>query len=186
MQQLTKSADHTTALLTIGTGLALVQLLSRPVSPTPAHPRTFAWYTALRKPSAKPPDPVFGAIWPVLMSLMSAGTYRLLTKPANDTTRSAVAWWATSLALVAGYGLVTFGRRSLSGGVVVGAALVGSTTAFVRQASRSDRWAALLGLPVLLWSAFGTLLTISLAARNPELDGRDPGLIRRITTRLGH
>ena len=149
-------------------------LISRRYSPDPSHPDIRRWYKRLDKPGYKPPDPVFGAVWPVLTTLLSVGAYRLLREPQSRERDTAVALWALSLALVTTYGKVAFGERSLTGGVVTATALVAACAAYVERAARVDPVAAALGVPITLWSAFGDALTEDLRERNPELDGRDP------------
>jgi tryptophan-rich sensory protein len=116
---------------------------------------------------------VFAAVWPVLTTLMSVGAYRLLRTSRTPERDTAVALWATSLALVTAYGKVAFGERSLTGGVVTATALVATCAAYVERAARVDPTAAALGVPITLWSAFGDALTEDLRERNPGLDGRD-------------
>ena len=149
-------------------------LISRRYSPDPSHPDIRRWYKRLDKPGYKPPDPVFGAVWPVLTTLLSVGAYRLLRTPQTTERDTAAALWALSLALVTTYGKVAFGERNLTGGVVTATALVASCAAYVERAARVDPIAAALGVPITLWSAFGDALTEDLRERNPELDGRDP------------
>ena len=162
-----------TAALAVGGGLVLTGLISRRYSPDPTHPGIRRWYDKLDKPGYKPPDPVFGAAWPVLNTLMSVGAYRLLREPESRERDTAVAMWALSLALATAYGKVAFGERSLTGGVVTATALVAACAAYVERAARVDPLAAALGVPITLWSAFGDALTADLRERNPEPDGRD-------------
>lgn len=163
-----------TAFLAVGGVLALGGLLSRRYSPDPSHPRVFRWYKSLDTPPLKPPDLVFGAIWPVLQGLVSVGAYRLMRAPKSPPRDQALALWAANIVLVTAYATIVFGRRSLSGGVAASGLLVLGAAAFVERAARVDRAAALTGVPFALWSAFGGLLTESLRERNPDLDGDDP------------
>jgi tryptophan-rich sensory protein len=162
-----------TAALAVGGVLVLTGLISRRYSPDPTHPGIRRWYNRLDKPGYKPPDPVFGAAWPVLNTLLSVGAYRLLREPQSRERDTAIVLWALSLALVTTYVKVAFGERSLTGGVVTATALVAACAAYVERAARVDPVAAALGVPITLWSAFGDALTEDLRERNPELDGRD-------------
>ena len=65
---------------------------------------------------------------------------------------------------------MTFGDRDLTGGATESKVLIGAAAAYVAAASRTDPRAALLGLPLLLWSGFGSWLTTELRVRNPALD----------------
>ena len=141
------------------------------------------WYASLEKPAYKPPDPLFGAIWPVLQTLHSIGAYRLMRAPPSPDKRSALMLWLADIALVAGWGKLFFGQRSLTGGVFGAAALVGSALGFIDRAARVDGKAAALAVPFALWSAFGGLMSEDLRERNPDLDGRDPGFWRSVRSR---
>lgn len=171
------------AILGIAGVLLAAGLASSRYTPDPTHPRIQRWYSSLDKPSYKPPDPLFGAIWPLLQTLHSVGAYRLMRAPASKDRRAALTLWLADIALVAGWGKLFFGQRSLTGGVVGAAALVASSLAFIERAARVDGKAAALAVPFALWSAFGGLMAEDLRERNPALDGRDPGLWRRALSR---
>jgi translocator protein len=161
------------AALTVGSVLLGCGLISRRYSPDPSHPDIRRWYTRLDKPRYKPPDPVFAAAWPVLNSLQSAGAYRLLRAPGGPARDAAIGLWLFSQVLVTAYGKVAFGDKSLTGGVVTATALVAACAAFVERAARIDGVAAVLGIPITAWSAFGDVLTEDLRERNPDLDGSE-------------
>lgn len=148
-------------------------LISRRYSPDPSHPDIRRWYGRLDKPGYKPPDAVFGAAWPVLNAMQAAGAYRLLRAPAGPERDAAIGLWLLSQALVTAYGKVAFGEKSLTGGVVTATALVAASAAFVERAARVDPAAAVLGVPITAWSAFGDALTEDLRERNPDLDGQE-------------
>lgn len=164
------------AALTVGSVLLGCGLISRRYSPDPSHPDIRHWYTRLDKPGYKPPDPIFGAAWPVMNSLQSVGAYRLLRTQGGPERDAAIGLWLLSQALVTTYGKVAFGEKSLTGGVVTATALVAACAAFVERAARIDGVAAALGVPITAWSAFGDVLTEDLRERNRDLDGREvPG-----------
>ena len=165
--------SQVTAALAVGGVLLACGLISRRYSPDPTHPNIRRWYKRLDKPGYKPPDAVFGAAWPVLNTLQSAGAYRLLRAPRSPERDVAIGLWLLSQALVTTYGKVAFGDRNLTGGVVTATALVAACAAFVERAARIDPVAAALGVPITAWSAFGDVLTEDLRERNPALDGHD-------------
>ena len=158
------------AAFAVGGALLLSGLISGRYSPDPTHPRLRRWYKALDKPSVTPPDAVFGGAWPILLTGLGVGTYRLLRQPESVSRNGAVLLAATTLGLVTGYSKVTFGDRDLTGGATESKVLIGAAAAYVAAASRTDSRAALLGLPLLLWSCFGSWLTTELRVRNPALD----------------
>lgn len=116
----------TTAIATIAGVLIAGGLASRRYSPDPSHPRIARWYHELEKPEYKPPDPLFGAIWPLLQMLHSVGAYRLMRMPRSPDRDAALALWFADMALVAGWARIFFGGRELTGGALGAAVLARS------------------------------------------------------------
>jgi tryptophan-rich sensory protein len=73
----------------------------------------FAWYRALDKPRATPPDLVFGLAWPVIESAMAYAGWRLLRQPASRRRNAALALLGVNIALIPGYNAL-FLRRAAS------------------------------------------------------------------------
>ncbi|WP_158046782.1 TspO/MBR family protein [Skermanella pratensis] len=170
-----------TAALAVGGALALSGLFSRRYSPDPTHPGIRDWYDSLEKPAYKPPDPVFGAAWPVLSTLLGVGAYRLMRSAPSPERDAALALCALDIAIMSGWAKIFFGERSLTGAAVGSAVLVAGAAGYVERASRVDGVAAALGVPFAAWSVFGGVMTEDLRERNRDLDGRDPG--RRLPRR---
>ena len=163
-----------TAALIVGGVQVLSGLFSRRYSPDPTHPEIRDWYDSLEKPSYKPPDPVFGAAWPVVTTLLGIGAYRLMRQPRSPERDTALTLWAFNIAMTSGWTKIFFGERSITGGAVAGAVMIAGGAAYVERASRVDRTAAALGVPFTAWTAFGDVMTEDLRERNPDLDGSDP------------
>jgi benzodiazapine receptor len=159
------------ALLAVAAVLGAAGLVASRYTPDPRHPRIARWYGALDKPGWKPPDPLFGAIWPVLESLHSYGAYRLMRSPSSPERNQAIGLWVADIGLATGWARLFFGSRSLTGGVVDAAYLVLSALGFVQRAAKVDRLAAWSAAPFLLWSVFGGLMSEALRERNPKRDG---------------
>ncbi|MGF7211291.1 tryptophan-rich sensory protein [Skermanella aerolata] len=162
------------AALIVGGVQVLSGLFSRRYSPDPTHPDIKDWYESLEKPSYKPPDPVFGAAWPVVTTLLGIGAYRLMRQPRSPERDAALALWAANIAMTSGWGKVFFGERSITGATAVAAAMVGTGAAYVERASHVDRYAAALGVPFTAWTLFGGAMTEDLREHNRSLDGADP------------
>jgi len=162
------------AALIVGGVQVVSGIVSRRYSPDPTHPDIRDWYDSLEKPSYKPPDPVFGAAWPVVTTLLGIGAYRLMRQPRSLERDSALALWAFNIAMTSGWGKIFFGERSITGGAIAGAAMIAGGAAYVERASRVDGTAAILGVPFTAWTAFGDVMTEDLRERNPDLDGSDP------------
>jgi len=78
----------------------------------------------------------------------------------------ALGWLAVSIAGIGGWSRLFFGRRSLPASTVASAALLGTATAFVGKARRTDRISAMAALPLVGWVAFATILTADIWRRN--------------------
>lgn len=159
------------ALLAVAGVLATAGVVASRYSPDPRHPRIQRWYGELDKPSWKPPDPVFGAVWPVLETLHSYGAFRLMRAPSSPERNEALGLWLADIGLATGWAGVFFGKRSLTGGVVDAALLVLSGLGYVRRAAKVDEVAAWAAVPFVSWSVFGGIMTAVIRARNPGHDG---------------
>ncbi len=149
MNPISESAglNRNTAIAVVVGALVVSGYISRRYSPDPTHPRLRRWYKSLDKPSATPPDAVFGAAWPVLLTGLGAGTYRLLRRPPAPSRTAAIALAGLTLAMVTCYSKIAFGDRNLTGGTAESQALVGVAGAYVAVASTNDARAAALGAP---------------------------------------
>jgi benzodiazapine receptor len=156
------------ALAIAGGAVALSALVGRRYSPDRSHPGIDRWYHDLDKPGFTPPDPIFGAVWPVLDALLAAGGYRLLRAPNTPERNVALALWLVNVAMIGGWTKVFFGERSLTGGAVGAAAMIGTGAAYVERASRVDGLAAAAGVPFTAWVAFATVLSEEIRQRNPS------------------
>lgn len=167
------------AILAIAAVLTVAGLVSRRYTPDPTHPATRRWYGSLEKPPYKPPDVLFGGIWPVLQVVHSISAYRLLRRPSSPERDTALGLWLLDIGLVAGWARLFFGGRSLTGGALGAVALVLSACTYVAKAGKLDKVAGLAAVPFAAWSAFGGVMSEDLRERNPSLDGHDPGLLER-------
>lgn len=141
-----------------GSLVLAAQLVGGHYSPTPSHPKTAAWYAALRKPRFTPPGPVFGLAWTGLDALFGYSGYRLLVAPPSARRTTALAVWATNLLGIAGFSFVLFGRKNLGGALGVTSGMVASSAAAVATSAMVDRKAALADAPLLAWVLFATVL----------------------------
>ena len=154
------------AALAAGSTVAGAQLIGSRWSPAPIHPRTAAWYAALRKPSFTPPGPVFGIAWTGLDILLGYAGYRLLTSRPSPIRAAALMAWALNLVGIAGFSWVLFGRKRLDEALGVTAGMVVTSSATVATAALVDRKAAYAGVPLLIWVAFASVLQEEVWRRN--------------------
>ena len=154
------------AALLAGGAVLAAQVIGRRYSPTPDHPRTAAWYAALRKPSFTPPGPIFGIAWTGLDALLGYSGYRLLIAPPSPRRTTALATWGLNLLGIGGFSWVLFGRKQLGEALGVTAGMVATSAAAVATASTVDRRAAGADLPLFAWVLFATLLQEEVWRRN--------------------
>lgn len=154
------------ALAASAAAMGLITWSGQKWSPTPLHPAMRRWYRRLDKPPFTPPDPVFGAAWAVLDSLFVFGGYRLMRAPASSERNGALALWAVENLMIGGWSGLFFGRRALGASALTAGAMTGVAGAYLAAAARTDRKAALAGLPLIGWLAFATLLAEEVWRRN--------------------
>ncbi len=132
----------------------------------PRMPRAAVWYARLRKPPFTPPGPAIGAVWTVLYSLIGYAGFRLLRAPHRPQRSAALAGWSGTVAGIALFPWLFFGRRDLvsSGAVTVG--MLASAATASGAGAAVDRSASRAMLPVVAWVGFALLLNEELWRRN--------------------
>jgi translocator protein len=153
----------TAAFLAIG-GVATAALIGGSYGPQDLS--TGRWYARLRKPQYTPPGPVFGVVWSVLDVLLCVTGYRLLRSRPGVARTAALTSWAGNVAGLAGFPIIFFGKKKLGAGAAVTSAMFASASATVATSVHADPVAALAGTPLLLWTAFATLLGEEVWRRN--------------------
>ncbi len=132
----------------------------------PQRPSAAIWYASLRKPRYTPPGPAIGATWGVLETLLCVAGTRLLTAPPSVPRAVALSGWAATLAGLAGFPAVFFGRRRLGPSTAAAAGMCAAATATAVAAARVDPLAAAATAPLTAWTAFAVLLSEELWRRN--------------------
>ena len=136
--------------------------LSISSSPSPRHPRTFAWYRSLREPSFKPPDWVFPIAWTTIQSGLATAAYRLLRAPNSVARTNALALWGWNVLMIGGWSRLFFKRHKLAASTIAAGSMVATSAMFVKEAKRVDSTAANAGVPLVGWLTFATVLTTSI------------------------
>lgn len=154
------------AALSAGGAVATAQFIGARWNPAPNHPRTAAWYAALRKPSFTPPGKVFGVAWTALDIMLGYCGYRLLTARAAPERTIALTAWASNLLGIAGFSYALFGRKRLDEALGVSAGMVLTASATAVTAAMVDRKAAYASLPLLAWVLFAVALQEEVWRRN--------------------
>ncbi len=158
--------DRTAAAAIAGTAVVAAQWAGGRFAPTPAHPRTAAWYAKLRKPAFTPPGPVFGVAWTLLDGLLGYAGYRLLSARPSPARSLALGFWGLNVAGVGGFSWVLFGRKRLGEATGVTAGMLASSVGVVAASRQVDDRAALACVPLAAWVAFATVLQEEVWRRN--------------------
>lgn len=135
-------------------------------APVPLHPRIRRWYKRLDKPDFTPPDPVFGAVWPVLESGLAFGGYRLLRQPPSAPRNAAMGLWLVTTAMVGGWTQIFFGEEKLAASAVASGVMLATGVGYVAAAAKVDRPAAAAAVPLVAWLGFATILAEQVWRRN--------------------
>jgi tryptophan-rich sensory protein len=132
----------------------------------PQQPRSAIWYSSLRKPLSTPRGPVIAAVWSVLEVLLCLTGYRLLRSRGSVARTVALSCWAADLAGLAGFPATFFGAKQLGPSASVATAMFASASATAASSAQVDPLAAAAGTPLVIWTAFATLLSEELWRRN--------------------
>ena len=127
---------------------------------------TERWYRNLEKPAATPPDFVFGIVWPAIEATLAYSGFRLLSKPSTHTRNGSLAFLGFNLANIPGYTKLFFGERNLKAATADSLALLVTSWTYVITTWRTDRTAALAGLPLALWVSFANYLQGEILRKN--------------------
>ncbi len=158
-------SKETAAVLATAAVLGAARFGAR-YNPGPAQPRTAAWYARLDKPSWTPPGAVIGAAWTALDLLLCVAGYRLLAAPPSDERRTALGLWGVTVAGLAFWPYLFFGRKRLGESLGALGGMLGAAAGAVAAASRVDRVAAAAVAPLIGWLSFAGLLNEEIWRRN--------------------
>ncbi|PCD03844.1 tryptophan-rich sensory protein [Sphingomonas spermidinifaciens] len=150
--------------------MSLGALLGRRNAPDPSHPNIRRWYKRLDKPAFTPPNPVFGAVWPIVESGLAIGGYRLLRRRPSEGRNLGVALWLLNTGMIGGWTELFFRKRELGASALASGAMIATGAGYVAAAAKVDRPAAALGLPFVAWLGFATLLAEQVWQRNSDPD----------------
>lgn len=126
-----------------------------------------SWYAGLEKPAFNPPGWVFGPVWTTLYALMGIAAF-LVWREGTDRpeVRRALGLFVAQLVLNGIWTPIFFGAESIVGGAIVIVALLVVLALTVRAFFRVSKAAGWLLVPYLLWTAFATVLTLSIWGLN--------------------
>ena len=122
------------------------------------------WYLYLNKPSFNPPNYLFGPVWTLLYILMGISFYLVINKP--NVNWLLVGVFITQLILNFFWSFIFFNAHNLGLALVEIIILWASILAMIILFYKTNKWAAILNIPYLLWVTFATLLNYSIYSLN--------------------
>lgn len=146
--------------------LGAAALVGRRNAPDRSHPGIRRWYHKLRKPGFTPPDPVFGAVWPILETIHGYGGYRVLRAPSSPQRNAAAALWLATSGMIGGWTQLFFKEHRLATSFGAASAMFAGSVGYVAAAGSFDRKAALAGAPLTAWLGFATVLSEEVWRKN--------------------
>jgi tryptophan-rich sensory protein len=125
------------------------------------------WYAALKKPSFRPPNWLFGPVWTVLYLLMGIAAYLIWQEGSeNSAVLNAMVVFGIQLVLNVLWSAVFFGLESPFGGLIVIAALWGAILLTIIRFLPVSVAAGLLLLPYIAWVSFAAVLNVAIYVLN--------------------
>ena len=148
--------------------VSLALIAGSRAGPTPDNPTTRRWYRRLRKPGFTPPSPIYPIAWTAIQTGLAYGGYRLLRAEPSPQRTTALTLWGANQIGIGGWTEVFFGQRAPGWGTMASAVLGGSAMAYVAAADKVDKTASRVGVPLVAWVGFATLLSEEIWRRNDE------------------
>ena len=129
-----------------------------------------AWYVALVKPAATPPDWVFPVVWTALYVMLGLALAMILNARGAHGRGLAVLLFAVGFALALAWQPVFFGAHRIGTALIVigGMLVIGIATTLAFGRIRTP--AAWLMVPYLVWISLAGVLTWRIGQLNPDGD----------------
>jgi translocator protein len=127
-------------------------------------------YEQFERPAFAPPGAVFPVVWSALNLTTATSAWRIwrARQPASQAParREALVWWTLAIIVRSGYTPLAFGSRRLWAATADAALLCAIMVRYASLARRVDHTAAVLAVPEAAWTAFATVLSTAVAAKN--------------------
>ena len=124
------------------------------------------WYVTLNKPSFNPPNYLFGPVWTLLYILMGISLFIVLNK-AKDAEKNKI-YFAFSIQLILNFlwSFLFFKFQQLGLALAEILLMWCSILFMIIVFYKTNKLAALINIPYLLWVSFATILTYSIYTLN--------------------
>ena len=132
---------------------------------------TCAWIRAIRTPGIRAAWRGVPVVWSALNLTARRHRHGVSGVPASSgpqapSRREVLAWWALAVIIRSGYTPLAFGGRRLWAATADAALLFAVMVRYAFLARRVDQTAAVLAVPEVAWTAFATVLSTAVAAKN--------------------
>jgi benzodiazapine receptor len=124
------------------------------------------WYETLNKPSFNPPNYLFGPVWTTLYILMGISLFLVLNKAKDLEKNKIIFVFSIQLILNFLWSFLFFKFQQL--GLALAEILIMwcSILFMIIVFYKTNKLAALINIPYLLWVSFATILTYSIYTLN--------------------
>ena len=123
-------------------------------------------YGALDKPAFTPPAVVFPIVWTVLFALMGIGAARVYLSEASPERTWGIGTFFLQLIVNFFWGVFFFNRQAFTFAFVWLLILLALVVLMTWLFSKSDKIAAYLQIPYIVWLVFAGVLNAAVAAMN--------------------
>lgn len=125
------------------------------------------WYAGLEKPGFTPPNWVFPVVWTTLFVLMAIAVWRVVVRTDGRIAGNrALIPFALQLLLNVAWSFAFFGQQSPAAGFAVIVLLIPAIVWTMIAFRRTDRAAAWLLAPYLVWVAYAAILNAAICRLN--------------------
>lgn len=128
-------------------------------------PNTKAVYANLEKPPFAPPSIVFPIVWSILFLLMGAASYFIYEKKTDESKRGLTAY-IIYLVLNILWPVAFFEKGAFAAALILLAAQLFMLFVIVSSYSKTDKKAAYLMIPTIIWSLFALYLNMGFLLLN--------------------
>lgn len=124
------------------------------------------WYVSLNKPSFNPPNYLFGPVWTTLYIIMGISLFLVLNKAKDLEKNKIIFVFIIQLILNFLWSFLFFKFQQLGLALVEILIMWCSILFMIIVFYKTNKLAALINIPYLLWVSFATILTYSINTLN--------------------
>lgn len=120
------------------------------------------WYVTLIKPTFNPPNYLFGPVWTTLYILMGVSLFIALNKAKELDRNKIILIFSLQLILNFLWSFIFFEFHQLGLACLEILAMWFSILSMILLFYKTNKWAAYINIPYLLWVSFASVLTFSI------------------------